>query len=222
MATQNQAQNEPQVENQTTSFETFVKKYQNIIFWTVLAILVIVFGTLAYQKWIAKPAQEEAAAQTFAAEQNFMAQDWETALNGDGNNLGFAQIIDQYGAKAGQAVYFEAGVCALQLGNNEDAIKYFGKYNGKDNIIKAKALCCTGDAYANLGENAKALDFFKKAAAVESNLYTAAYLLKAGIISEEMGDEAAALKFYEEIKTKYPQSMEAYEIDKYISRIQNK
>ncbi len=222
MATQNQAQNEPQVENQTTSFETFVKKYQNIIFWTVLAILVIVFGTLAYQKWIAKPAQEEAAAQTFVAEQNFMAQDWETALNGDGNNLGFAQVIDQYGAKAGQAVYFEAGVCALQLGNNEDAIKYFGKYNGKDNIIKAKALCCTGDAYANLGENAKALDFFKKAAAVESNLYTAAYLLKAGIISEEMGDEAAALKFYEEIKTKYPQSMEAYEIDKYISRIQNK
>lgn len=222
MATQNQAQNEPQVENQTTSFETFVKKYQNIIFWTVLAILVIVFGTLAYQKWIAKPAKEEAAAQTFVAEQNFMAQDWETALNGDGNNLGFAQVIDQYGAKAGQAVYFEAGVCALQLGNNEDAIKYFGKYNGKDNIIKAKALCCTGDAYANLGENAKALDFFKKAAAVESNLYTAAYLLKAGIISEEMGDEAAALKFYEEIKTKYPQSMEAYEIDKYISRIQNK
>lgn len=222
MATQNPAQNEPQVENQTTSFETFVKKYQNIIFWTVLAILVIVFGTLAYQKWIAKPAQEEAAAQTFVAEQNFMAQDWETALNGDGNNLGFAQVIDQYGAKAGQAVYFEAGVCALQLGNNEDAIKYFGKYNGKDNIIKAKALCCTGDAYANLGENAKALDFFKKAAAVESNLYTAAYLLKAGIISEEMGDEAAALKFYEEIKTKYPQSMEAYEIDKYISRIQNK
>ena len=222
MATQNQAQNEPQVENQTTSFETFVKKYQNIILWAIIAILLIVFGSLAYQKWIAKPAQEKAAAQTFVAEQNFMAQDWETALDGDGNNLGLAQVIDKYGAKAGQAVYFEAGVCALQLGNNEDAIKYFGKYKGQDNILKAKALCCTGDAYANLGDNAKALDFFKKAAAVEDNIYRANYLMKAGIISEEMGNEAAALKFYEEIKTKYPQSMEAYEIDKYISRIQNK
>lgn len=222
MATQNQAQIEPQEEKQVTGFESFVKKYEKIILWAIIAILVIVFGSLAYQKWIAKPAQEEAASQAFVAEQHFMAGDWETALNGDGNILGFVQVIDQYGKKAGQAVYFEAGVCALQLGNNEDAIKYFNKYNGKDDIIKAKALCCTGDAYANLGENAKALDFFKKAAAVDDNLYRATYLMKAGIISEEMGDEASALKYYEEIKTKYPASMEAYEIDKYISRIQNK
>ena len=34
--------------------------------------------------------------------------------------------------------------------------------------------------------------------------------------------KAEALEFYQEIKTKYPQSVEGYDIDKYISRIQNK
>ncbi len=222
MATNNQAQNEPQVENPVSGFESFVKKYQNIIFWAIIAILVIIFGTLAIQKWVVNPAREEARSQAFVAEQQFRAGDYETALNGDGNNLGFAQVIKQYGAKAGKAVYLYAGICDLNLGNNEEAVEYLKKYNGKDNILKAKALCCIGDAYANLDNNAKALEYFKKAAAVEDNIYRATYLFKAGIICEETGKEAEALKFYEEIKTKYPQSMEAYEIDKYISRIKNK
>ena len=53
-------------------------------------------------------------------------------------------------------------------------------------------------------------------------MYRAGYLLKAGTLCEEMGDDAQALKFYQEIKTRYPQTIEAYEIDKYISRIENK
>jgi len=36
---------------------------------------------------------------------------------------------------------------------------------------------------------------------------------------EELGDKESAIKAYEEIKVKYPQSVEGYEIDKYISRI---
>ncbi len=53
-------------------------------------------------------------------------------------------------------------------------------------------------------------------------MFSAAYLLKAGAVCEELGDNAKALSFYKEIKEKYPQSMEGYEIDKYISRIENK
>jgi len=36
---------------------------------------------------------------------------------------------------------------------------------------------------------------------------------------EELGDKENAIKAYEEIKVKYPQTVEGYEIDKYISRI---
>lgn len=44
-------------------------------------------------------------------------------------------------------------------------------------------------------------------------------MLKAGIMCEELGDNATALKYYNDIKVKYPQTYEAYEIDKYIARI---
>lgn len=222
MAQNNQAPVEPQVENTPSGIESFVKKYQTILGWAVVAILVIIFGSLALQKWVINPAREEARAQAFVAEQQFRDGNYEAALNGDGNNLGFDQVISQYGKKAGKAVYLYAGICQLNLGNNEAAIELLKKYNGKDPILKAKAICCTGDAYANLGNNAEALSCFKKAAAVEDNTYAATYLFKAGIICEEMGKDAEALKLYKEIEVKYPDSMEAYEIAKYISRIENK
>ena len=156
------------------------------------------------------------------AEENFRAADYELALNGDGNVLGFSQIIDEYGAKAGKSVYFYAGVCELQLGNWDLAIKYLQSYKGKDAILKARATACIGDAYVGLEDYAKALTYFEKAAAVADNMYAAGYLLKAGVAAEKLGQNEKALACYETIKDQYPQSMEAYEIDKYIGRIQNK
>ena len=91
----------------------------------------------------------------------------------------------------------------------------------KDEIIAARALACIGDAQAAMNNLDAALASYKSAAAAADNLLAANYLLKAGIICEEMGKPAEALKFYEEIKTKYAQSPEGFDINKYISRIQN-
>ena len=219
---QNKKVQEEQPEVQVSSFEKFVKKYQNILTWGVIGILVIVFGILAINRWVVKPAQEEARGQMFAAEQLFAAGNFETALNGDGNNLGFAQVADQYGSKAGKALWLYAGICAYNTSDYEAAVSYLKKYNGKDKILKARALCCLGDSYVNLDKKATALNCYRKAAALEDNIYRAGYLLKAGILCEEMGKDAEALKLYKEIETRYPQSVEGYDIQKYISRIENK
>ena len=156
----------------------------------------------------------------YPAEANFRAEEYELALNGDGNVLGFAQIIDEYGKKAGKAAYFYAGVCELQLGNWDSAISYLSKYNGKDEILLARATACIGDAYVGLNDYAKAVTYFEKAAATADNMYAAGYLLKAGVTYEELGQNDKALAAYKKIKDKYPQSMEGYDIDKYISRIE--
>ena len=50
-------------------------------------------------------------------------------------------------------------------------------------------------------------------------MFAAEYLLKAAVACEELGNNDKALKLYETIKDKYPQSVEGYEIDKYINRI---
>ena len=78
-----------------------------------------------------------------------------------------------------------------------------------------------GDAYSNLQDYTSALNWYKKAAALEDNAYAAEYLFKAGLVSEELGDKDGALKLYKEIETKYPQTIEGYDIQKYISRIEN-
>ncbi len=210
-----------QVAEKVSSVENFFNENKKII-WSVLGVIVIVgLGVLCYHKFYAQPQKAEAAEQMFPAEASFRAQNYDVALNGDGNVLGFSQIIDQYGSHAGAAAFFYAGVCELQLGNYEEAVSYLSKYNGKDAILKAKALGAKGDAYEGLKKYKEAVACYEKAANVVDDMFAASYLLKAGIACEELGDSAKALTFYKKIKDQYQQSMEGYDIDKYISRIEN-
>ena len=110
---------------------------------------------------------------------------------------------------------------SCRVGNNDEAIAQLKKYSTKDKVMQARAWCAIGDACSNKQDYTAALNWYKKAAALEDNAYAAGYLLKAGIVSEELGDKDGALKCYKEIETKYPQTLEGYDIQKYISRIEN-
>lgn len=201
--------------------QNFFENNKKRIIYGMGAVIVIAAAIILYHRFVQIPARNEAVAQTFVAEQNFRAENWEVALNGDGNNLGFKQLIEEYGTRGGEAVYFYAGACEMHLGNFQNAINYFEKYNGKDEIIAARALCCIGDAYSNLEQSEKAVSYYLKAAQRADNMLAANYLMKAATLYESMGNKAEALKNYKLIRDKYPQSPEAYEISKYISRIEN-
>ena len=201
--------------------EKFFETYKNHLIYGTVGVIAVVAAALLFHNFVTLPAQQEAMAQTFTAEQYFRNGEYEKALNGDGNALGFNQVIDEYGSKSGEAVYFYAGVCNLQLGNYEEAISNLKKYNGKDEIIAARAIACIGDAQACMNDLGAAISSYKAAAAKADNMLAANYMLKAGILLEETGKAAEALKIYEEIKVKYPTTPEGYEINKYISRINN-
>lgn len=224
MATKSKTKEEvrqEQVETSVSKFEQFYEKYKNII-WIVLGAIVVVWlGILGYQRYIYQPKCAEAQEQAFPAEGSFAAGEYELALNGDGNVLGFAEIIDSYGTKAGKAVYLYAGICELQLGDFESAVSYLKKYNGKEPIMAARALACLGDAYVGLEDYKAAVASYKKAVAKADNTFAAAYLVKEGLALEKLGDKAAALECYNVIKDKYPQSIEAYEIDRYITAVED-
>jgi tetratricopeptide (TPR) repeat protein len=208
--------------NETVSkTDQFFRENKKTIYTILLTLLVLGLAFVAWYKFIYQPKCEEATAQMFPAEANFRNGEYDLAFNGDGNVLGFSQIIDEYGAKGGKDVYLYAGLCQLQLGNYQEAINFLKKYKGKDNILAARALACIGDAYVGLEKYGDALNYFEKAAAQADNMFAASYLLKAGVVCEETGDNAKALSFYKQIKDKYPQSMEGYDIDKYITRIES-
>ena len=220
MATKESKEKTEAVVEAVSKTDLFFKENKNLIIGVAVAAVLVAFGIFAFQKWYYQPKAREAQQQLYPAEMAFFkAESWETALNGDGNNLGIAQVIEDYGKATPAAAWFEAGICELQLGNYESAIDYLKNYKGKDAILKARSISCMGDAYVGLEDYAKALDCFVKAAGVIDNIYAAAYLLKAGVTAEQLGKNEEALKYYKTIKEQYPQSMEGYDIDKYISRL---
>lgn len=226
MAKENQKELEierqEKVVESVSKIEKFFNDNQKIIYGVLCAIIVIGLAVLAYQKFYLQPKKAEALAQLYPAEASFRSGEYDLALNGDGNVAGFAQIINDYGKKAGVAVYLYAGVCELEAGNWQAALDYLKKYDGKEPILAARALAATGDAYVGLEDYKAALGYFEKAAAKADNIFAATYLLKAAQVCEELGDTDKALSLYKQIKDKYPQSIEGYDVDKYISRIESK
>ena len=217
----NQTENQQAVGEAVSGIELFLKKNGNLLSTILLIILIVACGILALNRWVLKPAQQEAKAAAIGAERYFQQAQWEQAINGDGNVLGLADVIGQYGKKAGEGVYFEAGVCQLQLKNYADALEYLKKYKGKDPILKARALACMGDAYEGLGDNAQALASYKAAVKTADNAFTPAYLIKAAYAAEALGRKDEALDLLKQVKVKYSNSLEAMDVDKYISRLEN-
>lgn len=212
--------NQQNIEAKVSATDQFLKENKKTLWGAIIAVVVIGLAILGYYKFIYQPKCAEAMQAAYVAEQNFQAGEYELALNGDGNVLGLAQVIDDYGKKAGESVYMAAGICELQLGNYESAISYLKKYNGKESLLAAKALACEGDAYVGLEDYKAAVSCYEKAAATADNLFAASYLLKEGVVYEALGNKEAALKCYETIKDQYAQTIEGYEIDKYITRAQ--
>ena len=222
MAKEIKNENAEAVVEAVSKTEKFFEENGKLLLSICAAFVVVCAGIFCWYKFAYQPKVEEAQGQMAVAEQNFRAGNFEVALNGDGNALGFVQILEDYGTKAGKSVYFYAGVCELQNGNWEQAISYLEKYSSKDAILAARATACIGDAYVGLENYSKALGYFEKAAAAADNMYAATYLLKAGLTAEKLGDAQKAVSFYKTIREEYPQSMEGYDIDKYIGRIEAK
>jgi hypothetical protein len=219
--TEQELMRQEKVTETVSKTDQFFRENKKTIYGCFIALLVIGLAVVAYQQFIRKPQIEEATTQMIKAEANFRAGEYDLALNGDGNVLGFSQIIDDFGGKGGKSVYLYAGICELQLGNYGQALDYLKKYSGKDVILNARAEACKGDAYVGLEDLDAALGCFEKAASMADNMFAASYLLKAAAVCEELGKSDKALELYKTIKDKYPQSMEGYDVDKYITRIES-
>lgn len=210
---------EENVASTVSATEEFFVKNRKSLITALIAVLVIGLGILGYSKFVYSPAVAEAQDAVYVAELNFQSGEFELALNGDGTNLGFAQVCDKYGAKAGKAVYLYAGICSAQLGEWENALNYLKKYKGKEPILAARALALQGDCYSALGNNEQAVGMYEKAAAKADNLFAAEYLVKAGQTYLALGQKEKALAAYNVVKDKYPMSLEASLIDKYINEV---
>jgi tetratricopeptide (TPR) repeat protein len=200
--------------------EQFIEKNKNLLFYILLGILLIIGGYLGYRKFILGPKQQEAQAQMFTAEMYFERDSLNLALNGDGTNPGFLQIIDEYSAtKSGNLARYYAGICYLKLGEFENAINHLKDFDSEDLVLGAMALGAIGDCYIELGDNEKALKHYLDAANLNANDFTSPmFLMKAGWTYELMGNYDKAIETYEKLKKEHYRSNESRDVEKYIAR----
>ena len=210
------------VEQAFSKTEQFIEKNQKIILIVVGVVVVIVLGFFGFKRFYLAPREVEAQSQMFMAEKYFEMDSVNKALNGDGNYLGFLDIIDQYGiTKSANLSHYYAGICYLKKGEFEKAIEHLEDFSSSDQIIGPMALMATGDAYMELKQVDKAIDYYLKGADKKKNEFTSpVILMKAGWAYEEKGEFEKALNIYQRIKDEYPRSTEGREAPKYIARME--
>ena len=209
------------VEEVVNKSEAFLTKNKNTIVGGIVAVVVVIAAVFCYNNYVKAPKELKASEALFQAEQLFRAGNFEQALNGDSlGALGFVTVAEEYsGTEAGNLANAYAGMALAQLKKYEEALKYLNDFSGDDAMVAPAALGTMGNCYAQLGQNDKAASALMKAASMsDSHSLSPLSLLPAGQIYEELGQNDKAVEAYKQIKNKYFNSMQAYDIDKYIER----
>lgn len=204
-----------------TRSEEFVRKNQKAIIIAVCAIVVVIVAIFALKKWYFEPRENRASEEMFAAEQWFAQGEFQKSLEGDDTYRGFDAIIDQYGStKAGNLAHYYAAVANLRLGNYDQALAHAKKYNGRDTFTRPISTMIQADALIEQGQTKEAASLYEKAAREGDNFITApTALFRAGMAYVILGQKADALRCFQQVKEKYPESTEWPEIDKYIGLV---
>jgi tetratricopeptide (TPR) repeat protein len=208
------------VEEALGKTEQFVEKNQKILMYVVMGIIAVVLIYFAYQKFYLGPREGNAQDQIFMAQKYFEKDSLNRALYGDGNALGFIDIIDDYGStKTGNLARYYAGICYLRMGNYEEAIEYLEAHDPVDQLIGPMALGGLGDAYMELNEPERAAEYYLEAAEVSENDFTSPmYLYRAGMTFEMLGQYEDAYDAYSRIFEDYFRSNEGRSIERNMAR----
>jgi len=206
------------VEEALSKSEKFIEKNQKILTIVIGAAIVIVLGVFAFQKLYIAPREKAAQGSMFTAQRYFEQDSLKKALDGDGQNLGFLDIIDEYSmTKSSNLAKYYAGIIYLKQGKFEDAITYLKKFSSDDEFVGPMATGGIGDAYMELGQKDKAVEYYLKASAQQVNdLTTPLYMMRAAFVYEDQGKFDKAAELYEKIQKEHTKSAEARDIEKYI------
>lgn len=203
--------------------QSFYNRYQKILIGVALAIVLGVAAYL-YKDYRENKQEEEALPLMSYPQEYFRIDSFSLALNGDGANPGFLDIIDEYPASstANLANYY-AGISYLKLGDVQSAIDYLDDFSPGTDLLAARKYELLGHAYSQLGESDKAAKYYERAAhTVEHDFFTPYYLQLAGDYYLNLGKYEKARDMYQEIEKKYPLSAQGREVEKYLKLVDTK
>ena len=202
--------------------EHWIEQHPKIVFGILGAIILVVGGYFGFRYWVGT---QEAQAQKdmFQAIRYFESDSLNLAVNGDGNNLGFLQIIDDYRfTQASKLANFYVGAIYLKQGKFKPAILYLEDFSSTDLLVQARAYSLIGDAHMELKEYDDAAKFYMKAADYKANkFFSPTYLMKAALAYEKLNQNDKAKEAYQQIIDQYWNSSEYQNARKYKARLES-
>ncbi len=210
------------IQEKLVGVEHWIEKNPKLIIGIVGAITLIVGGFFGYRYYVGNQdvlAQKE----MFQAVRYFEADSLNLALNGDGNNLGFLQIVDDYGlTQAGNLANFYAGAIYLKQGKFPLAIFHLDNFSADDLLVQARAYSLIGDAYMEQKGFENAAKYYEKAAGYKPNKeFTPTYLMKAALAYEKLNNAEKAKAVYQTIIDTYWESSEVQNAKKFKAKLES-
>jgi TolA-binding protein len=153
----------------------------------------------------------------------FEADSLNKALNGDGNNLGFLSIIDDYGiTDAGNLANYYAGVCYLKQGKFELARLYLEDFSSDDCSFRQGPTAWSVTHTWKKRITRMLLPIIRRRPTTNPNKYfSPAYLMKEALAYEKLNQNDKAKEAYEKIITQYWDSDEFQEAKKFKARLES-
>lgn len=211
----------------------FWEDYNKPVMYIGSAIVILLVGWMVYKYMFKVPKEEKANNIVFVTQKYFSdftnATDSTKALlaakclNGDGTNPGALKIINNYsGTSAANLCEYYAGACYLHLGQYDKAIKFLKNFDaGGATQIKSRAYGMIADANAELNKKDDALAYYKKAADVNNKdeFTSSEFLFRAALYAETTGKTKEAVDLFKKIKSDYPLSEKAADVDRYLAKL---
>lgn len=211
-----------EVENINVNTTNFFKKYENIIYGSLIGIIVIIGIIIALNRFYLKPQNEKASAAMAQPISYFLRGDSASlviALEGNDEIDGFLSIAEDYSiTRTANTANYYAGLTYLKLGDKENALEYLKKFKKKEDIHWYHAQSLIGDIYLDMDDQDAALKYYKKSADTKDPYYGPTHLFKLGLLYEMKGDWKNALESYQKIEKNFYDQYTKMGVDKFIER----
>lgn len=201
--------------------EHWVEQNPKIVFGVLGALIIVAGGFFGYRYWISSQ-DDLAQKEMFQAVRYFEADSLNLAMEGDGNNLGFKQIIDDYSmTDAANLANFYAGAISLKQGKFPLAVLYLKDFKSSDQLVQARAYSLIGDAYMEQKNYEEAASYYEKASNYNPNkFFTPTYLMKAGLAFEKANQKEKAIKAYQRVIDEFWESGDYQNARKFKARLE--
>ena len=209
------------IAEKVTGIEQWIEHNPKVVFGILGALILVVGGYFGYRYYVGSQ-DDIAQREMFQAVRYFESDSLNLALEGDGNNLGFKQIVEDYPmTPAGNLANFYAGAICLKQGKFPLAIVYLKDFKSDDQLVQARAYSLIGDAYMEQKNYEEAATYYDKAASYKPNkFFTPTYLMKAGLAYEKANQKEKAKQAYQRVIDEFWESGDYQNARKFKARLE--